>query len=717
MFPPWFAPGVAVALIVAYCIFVLAPIVVLVHSGWVFAGDPAEYLLTAHVGNHGGPGALPYVFPLLPAFYAPLGAMNLPFAEAYAVADVISGVLVLLLAGAFGVLGYVIGRSRRVALATAASAGTFPAILGEVGWGGQAQFVAIILGTLGVAFLLWEAKEIVSLRSATGAGVLFGVAALAEPYAAACFVVSGLVALLILNGRRGLRSAALAGYVPIVALPVAAVAIEVLAAGSSSPDGLGPPVLVYAATAGGWQFAVAAAGLGDVWTVLGYVFVLGALGAAALVYPGITRSAVAAVGAAVVAFLAEAFLITPATYWPRAASFFVVPIAVATAVLISRAPSPAPEPTLPRPLRRVWKLGHSPRAARWIRRGTAVVAIALVVAQAVAAYSAYPGDLQFNEFATGSVGQLSWLRGTNGSVVLVAPEALTFPVAYATERPLYPAVQPFWFDTADERSAAIFASTLVAGWEWVDAGPLELVEAGAPAVPSTPSLLVARSAYLIPVGTIVEEEGGAYALTAPTPIEGGRGTAVATGGAAISGSAHLRTYNVSTVASVNANGSVGVDFTFERSGGLAEPVGVGLAFPEVGLIDPRISHLGGSVTTTFQESGGTAVRIPMSAALAGDATVSVADPEVNTTLAGPTLMWNVTPSSATEFNVTLTITLPTLAITDPTLETESTALAQHGVRWVVVDTSTNATFLPRFELDPLFTLDRASPSFSVYQVA
>ena len=718
-FPSWFLPSLALVSFVAYGIFVLAPIVILLQGGWAFAGDPSEYLLSAHRGFGSGPGELPYVFPALPTLYRPIDLFHVPVGQAWAVADLVSGVLLILVAVAFGVLGYALGRSRLAALASGAAAGTFPALIGEVGWGGQAQFVAIILGTLAVALLLTETVRLSAAQRWLVAGLLLGGAALAEPYAAACLVVFAGATLLFQGGRAGLRPRALVRFLPVLVPPAVAVVFVEWLAGPSSPQGLGPPVLLYAATTGGWGFLASAAGLGDLWSVVTYLVVLGVLVVAAFVPPGIDRRSAAVAAGAVVAFAGEAFVVTPATYWPRAETFLVVPLAVAIALLFARpravpidaSPASSTTPSLARPTRRR-------RARRWVRGATITVAVALVLVQVVAAYGAYPGDLQFNEFDAQTIGGLSWLRSGSGGVVVVAPEALTFPIAYATERPIYPAVQPFWFDTSEERSAAVFASTVVAGAAWIDSGPLEVVEGGPPGVPSTPSVFLYQSAYLVPVGTFVEEEGGSFgqtfAVRAASPA--GVSPTLPASGASLSGEAQLPTYSVTTLSSVAANGSAVVNYSFRPVSSGPSSVAVGVAFPGVGLDAGAVPGAVASVEATFSVSGGTTVDLPLTVSAAANASVRVAPVVLGAEDGVPTLLWNVTPAGGGAFNVSIILGLPDLPATDPALVMEAAALAQHDVQWVVVDTATNASALPRFEQDALFSLVATSGPFDVFRV-
>jgi len=716
--PRWFAPGVAVALAVGYGILVLGPVVVLLHLGWAFGGDPSEYLLTAHRGFGAGSGDLPYVFPLVPALYSPVSALNPSFADAYALADVVSGLLVIALAGSFGVLGYVVGRGRLASASAAASAGTFPAILGEVGLGGQAQFVALILGTLAAALVLAATPCVPSMRARVGAGLLLAAAALAEPFTAACLVIFVSVALLLALGRRERSWRTGAGYVPLLFPPVLAVAAVELLAGASAPGGLGGSVLSYAVASGGGSFALHALGFADLWTTLGYAIILGGLVVVVVVAPGLGRREGAAVGASLVAFLLEALIVTPAVYWPRAAYFFVLPAAVTTAVLVARlersalgtGSAPRGGPRLP--------LRVSTRTSRWVGHLVAVAAVAVVVGQVATAYSAYPGTLQFNEFRPTDLGALSWLRSADGGIVLVAPSALTFPVAYATERPLYPAVQPFWFDTDEERSAAVFADTVTAGASWIDAGPLEVVEAGAPGSPSSPSLFVSQSAYFVPVGTVVEEQGDAVApAVTALPKEAARPwTIAATSGPTLSGATSLPTYAITSAASVSAQAVVSVNLSFEPVDAGAGPVSVGLALSQVGVRNLRFQGLEAELDATFEVPGGTAVDLPLAVTLAGGPTVSVSPPTLASSGNGPMVLWGLDPSSGRGFNASMSVALPSLSTPSASLVVESAALGSNQVQWVVVDPATNSSQLPRFELDPTFAFDRDSGGFDVFRV-
>jgi len=716
--PDWFVPWLGGILFAAYAAFILGPIAALIGSGWAFAGDPAEYLLTAHRGFGSGPGELPYVFPTLPLVYRPFEAIGLSFGRMYAMADLATGVVAILLTIAFGVLGYVLGKGPVAALAAAASAGTFPAILGEIGWGGQAQMLSVTLGVLAVAVLLYRAPALPSWRSGLAAGLLLGLAALTEPYAAACLTLFAAFTVLLFAGRSGLRPAVLLRYASFVAPPIGGAAFVSWFAGAASPKGLGAPVIVYAIQTNSPGFLVTAVGFADVWTVVGYLLVLGAVAVMLVFGPGLERRALAAFGGAALAFVAQVFLVTPATYWPRAATFFVLPLAIATAALVPalfRRMAPARAELSSRP--RSW-VARRPRADRWLRRVSAGAAIALVVAQVVVAYGAYPGGLQFNEFDSNSVGGLSFLRSADGAVVLVAPEALTFPIAYATERPLYPAVQPFWFDTAEERSAAVFASTVASGAAWIDSGSLELVEDGAPSGPSSPSLYVYQSAYLIPVGTVVEEEGGSFAQTyaARGPGPNLAGPTAPASGASLTGQTQLPSYQVSTVSSITAGGAVMVNFTFRSAAHPAPSVGVGLTFPQIGLEDARLAGGVASLVGTFQEPGGTAVDLPLQVSVLANSSVDVGPPTINGSAYGPVLLWNLSAPGDPQFNVSIVVDLPSLMPSPPALIQEAAALGDYDVHWVVVDSATNASSLPRFDSDPLFASVRWSGPFEVFEV-
>ncbi len=713
--PNWFFPAVAGVVLVAYALFVLGPILVVLSQGHAIAGDPSEYLLTARVGLSNAPGAYPYVFPALPSLYAAAGASRLGFAAAYNAADLLSGVLAIGVALAFGLLGYAVGRSRLSAVSSAALAGTFPAVLAEIGWGGQAQFVALISGTVAVALLVWSAPSLPSVGRSAAAGALLAFAALAEPYAAACSVLFAAAVLFLTHRLRGLSLRAI--LVDAIALlpPVAAVLYVDLRAGPSSPQQLGSPSLYYALGSGGLAFTENLVGLYDLGAVLGCVAIFGALAAVALLTPGLGRRAGIAFAGATVAFLGQAFVVTPEVYWTRAAIFLLLPTAVATAVLTAPHPRAASAPG-PYLRRRRWVRRPSRRQGHVIRAAAAAVALSLIAVQLAVDLGGYPGDLTNNEFSRGDLANLTWLRGETGGVLLVAPESLDFPIAFATERPLYPAVQPYWFDTSVERSSAEFASTVLDGSQWIQAGPVELVENGPPGGLSLPTVLVAQSPYLVPLATLTAEEGGTYAQSDRAPATPSPPT-LAPGLNSVpqvAGSTRLPTYNLTSLGSV-ADGAVSLALSFVASGGAGGPLSVGLSFAGVSLSTPVVYGTNASVTATYQEPGEIGVQLPLSLWASGGPGVLVSAPTVVGAPSGPELVWSLVPDEP-EFNVSINVTLPQLAAAVPSLVSEASALTSHGVGWVVVDSTTNASALDRFTDDPLFAADGSTNSFAVFRV-
>ncbi len=714
-FPRWFLPALGAVLTGAYCVFVLAPIVALVQAGWGIAGDPSEYLLTASQGLRTGPGELPYVFPAMPWLYTPVGVLNVPFGAAYAAADVLSGILAIGVAGAFAALGRAVGRSWLSAGVAGAAAGTFPAVLGEVGWGGQAQFLAILLGAVAGAVLLSEFGGRQPLRARLVAGLLLGGAALAEPYAAACLVLFALAATILMTGRGAVRLRALPGYVLLLAPAAAAVGFVTVRAGASSPTDLGSPVITYAGSPGGLGFILATLGFSAPWTALGYGLVLAAVVASLVLPPGGTSLQRSALIAAAVAFLLQALVVTPATYAPRAAAFFVLPLVVSVAILLSPTVLPVrrPESSAPAPARRRWTLRGAARGRPW-RWAAATIAVAIVLIQVGLAWGSYPANLKFNEFNAAAIAQLTWLRDQGGSVMLVAPETLTFPVAFATERPLFPAVQPFWFDTPEERSAAVLACTVASGAEWLGAGPLEVVGTGPAGRLSSPSVYVYESADLIKVATVVAVENGVRSpgVRPGTAATGARPASNAT----LPGAFALPTYNVSTLASVELNGTVVVHATFAPTGASDAPVRFGLAFTDLGLSDVRLAPSSGTAVATFQESGGASVALSLDVGVAGGPGDAVTSGTLNTSGTTDDLTWNVTPPASGPFNVTVSLAVPGLTVSPATLVAEATALASAGIRWAVIDTATNASAIPRFELDGLFAPAQITPTFEVFRV-
>src|SRR5439155_82156 len=118
--------------------------------------------------------------------------------------------------------------------------GTFPLILDEVGWGGQAQFLAMTFGVIALVFVV-RFKERPSLRRNLVSGLLLTLSILTDPYAALYFIVMT-VFLWLLEYRKSLlnRNNLINGLIRFAPAAIAIIAVQVVQRISYSAESLAP---------------------------------------------------------------------------------------------------------------------------------------------------------------------------------------------------------------------------------------------------------------------------------------------------------------------------------------------------------------------------------------------------------------------------------------------------------------------------------------------
>lgn len=710
------------ALFLAYCVFVLEPIVGQLRSGKYFGWDVGEYLLTARGALSGTSSLYRYPFPLLPAIYVPLAAWVPGFSMVYALADLFSGALMVLLFLSAGLLGYSIGRSITAAATCAAMVGTFSLILGEIGWGGQAQLLAFVLGAAALAVVVRGEFRGSPRLVPLAAGLLLGVAVLSEAYTAAFFVVCTLLYLLLLDGRSLLRWRRVLEYSPMLFLPLGALALILGMGGYASVPAATRPVLPYAFTLGGWERAVAGIGFGNPLNAYGYGFIL--LAVVVLVVAGtpLPRRGAAILAASIIACVAQVLFFTPVIYWDRAEFFVVFPLAVAAAVMVVAVPRTLSWAVNPR-ARLIGSNGHRPheRRRRWIDTACAVVVVVVIVIQSAVAYELYPPALRYYSVDPGALAALTWMRNEEGAALVVAPAGQTFSVANAVGRPVFPLSQPVWFDTAAEREPVVLADLLTAGRQWISDGPLTVVNTDAPTNVSSPAIFDYGFPYLVRLFDIGEGEGLIPAVpSAPTEPEAQAGPATARSSVSFSDIDTLSTYTVSKQVSVTRGQTVVVNLTFLSSTEPIDPAYLTLGLPMARLGAHSVTGLAATIKETFEYGGNPDVEFLAQVNLSGSAGMTLSSPAEGFDDGVPTFFWPVSPGagfSGDEFNLSLSVKVQGLPENAPSLVSESSVLSEDGIGWVVVDLAADSGYVPRFASDPEYFLYWSDPSFDVFRVA
>jgi hypothetical protein len=708
-------------LFAGYCAFVLAPIAARLSAGHAFGGDVSEYLLSARQTLHGNSGLDHYLFPVLPTLYLPLAASNLGYVTTYAVADVISGLLAIALFVAMGFLGHAVGRSAVAAAIAAGMVGTFFPVINEVGWGGQAQLLAFVLGVVAVGILVREKDRGWPLGSSLTAGLLLAAAVLTEAYAAAYFVAFALVWYAMVEGRHLLQPKTLRRYWPVPVLPLVAVGWVSASGGLAFAAAASDPILPHALTLGAWTTALSNIDFGNPVNTYCYAILIGALAAFAIFGTHWTRRTANAVAAATIACLVEVFLLTPGVYWDRAPYFVVFPLAVAAAAM---------SPGLPRAVyRRIHPDSRGAEAMRgrarrhrYVDTVCAIAVVGVVLAQSCVAVDLYPQVLRFYTVDSSSISELTWLRETDGGALLVAPEGQTFPVSYATGRPIFPWTQPIWFSDSAGQQAAILADMLVAGRQWIDAGPIKVVDSGTPSNTTSPAIFGYKYPYLVKLFDVTEGEGGTPERPALNSLRGA--VPASTPGVrpevvTFSDTDLLSTYNVSKVTSVASNGTISVNLTFRSTSVTIDPAYVGLQIPQAALRSFDIPSRSGQVVELFDQPGSIEVPFSTQIALSAPANLTVGDPVESGASGYPTIYWPISAGPGfvgQEMNVSLSLRIAGLTPSTPVLVSESGAMAENGIQWAILDAAAEPRIVPRFNLDPSFSSYWTGPTYVVYRV-
>lgn len=708
-------------LFVAYAAFAIGPIVIRISRGTYFGWDIGQYLLTAREGVLGGVPLFHYPFPLVPTAYLPLTAANPSLPLLYGLADLFSGLLMLALFVAAGALGVALTRSAAGGAVCALMVGTFSLLLGDVGLGAQSQLLAFVLGALGLATLVGGVPRRWPLRPALTAGILLGLAALAESYSAAYFVLAALLFCALFESRQVLRLEVARKYWPVPVLPVVAWGATLLSGSGAVLASATRPVLPGALTIGGWERAWAAVGFGSPVNVFGYSVLLVAIVVYALFGPRPSRRASAVLGATFLACVVQVLLLTPAIYWDRGELFVAFPLAVGAATVVgglsAKSGSYAVIPFSRHPYR---VASGRYRPSRWVNPACAMVVVAVLLAQAAVAYELYPPALSKYSVDPGALSQLEWLRDSPGGVLAVAPSGEAFSIANAIGRPTLPLSQPIWFDTVPERNTAELADELAAGSSWIADGSISVVNSSAPANTTSPVILDARYPYFVNLLEVEEGEGAPPARIVPgNGPETGMRFAAHTATDSFSGMDRLPTYSVEKVTGISVNGSVVSALTFRSTGGPLEPVYLALELPRVSLNRFSAHGTTAALAESFAFAGNPRVRFAVDASVAADPGVSISPATEGFDGGVPTIGWALTPAAGgggNEFNASLEITIRGGGTSYPALVNESSIFAAHDIKWVVVSLAAEASLLPRFETDPALSFYWSSSEFEVFRV-
>ncbi|HTT14273.1 MAG TPA: hypothetical protein VMG81_00610 [Thermoplasmata archaeon] len=711
--------------------FLVVPVTVVLSRGLLFGGDWGQYILTAQLYLHPQANQLEYPYPVLPILYLPV-ALLAPNVVAVGLAAATIGVLLLLALylASYRLLRTLTGSSWS-ALVGALTFATAPLLLDELGWAGQAQYLAIVFGLLALERYLRAVEPGGRLRPSLETGALLALGALTEPYSTAFFLFA-LVALLLLRHRlavfhpRRLLSAIAVLLPGLVAFGVLYFANQNLAGNT-----VGIPIAAHAAYLPMYSALFLRLTFHSVPVATLYVAVV-------VVYVVLWRRirapdplARAVVPALWIAWVPVFLFLTPSVDTDRALYFALVPLVGMVAEIARGLPgiwAHATDPGAARvaPYRTRW--GPMPRGRSMAAPALALIVLLLVGAQVGVASHTFYSSLTYYSYPSGVLQQLSPLESENGTLLLLSPNLGTFASAWASGRNTYfgPPIQPATFTRPDQQAAVITGTLLSNGPAWIDAGSAWVVN-GAPGwITPAPAVLESRGSYLISAfalnssqATVSYAPAGDPAANTTVALSSAPSIVAAVGPANLTTTYRWPGLTVVETESVDAGGVIAIDLAYAFSATSPRWISIALSLPALlpttesgsSAIPTSLSvtetYKNGYLPTAFPNTVG--VR---AGGLAGSVAYRAAqDPTPASIVA------NLTPTApnASSVSVAWSIDPQGLANGPVSVVTEASVLAANDIAWVAVERSSPEQYLERFLNDPTFALVRSSAYYLTFQ--
>lgn len=708
-----------------WAIFLLAPMISLFARGYVFGADWSEYLYSGPSYFAGTHPLFQYPYPVLPIAYE---LLDLAFGHTSLVpvylSEMVSGLLVV---GTF-YAGYLACRQHAGSVRAGWVGGLlfagFPLLQSEIGWGGQAQLLAYLLGLIALWITLGRVLPTLRMLPALGVGLLLALSALSELYAAATVVVILVAFLLPVLGRRlltrngagvflatslppALIGGALILFVPAAANPASG--ITLLALWRYTP--------VYRAlwldlTFGTWALAAV------------YLGVLGVYVAYRLLFRSPSPTQTWLVPATIVSTLILGILLTPAVVSYRVVYPLAFPLAFAGSELAAGWKStPRVEARIPR-----WRLPTD--KASHVFPIFSMAVIVLAGAQLGADFQLYPNSLETYSFSQGEISELFFLAHEPGGILYdVAPVDHMFVDLWATGRPIYPgpAFEPYTVTSASKQASVALATDLTYGVEWIDDGPFTVTDAGSAWGQPTPGILLTRDGFIFPsIESNDFQDTAAYSplsnssRTLTTTLYDANSTSVKTGAQGFSTELEAPGFNVTRDVAVTAQGAIDWNYTYNFTSAIPRGATVVVSdsaqVPTAGTV-METSNSGSLASLSQQFSANPLPPVDQ------NYTVRASSDNADlTTQFVPIdkygifqLEFLLSPAAPSVRNFTLGIQiLPQGARpVSPTVHTEATVLESTGIEWVVLSRSSQQLFIERFMDDPTYLLYRTTPHFYI----
>jgi len=724
---PWF-PAVSGIVLAAIALFTFLPIAKALFGGVLFGSDWSEYALTARQYLTHQSSQFTYPSPILPLVYVPITALTTNPVEIGVAAATISGLLLVMIYLAASRLFQSLTGTPWAGLLGGVMVTTAPLFLDEMGWGGQAQYLAILLGLLAFSWLLDKIVRQDRRWWAVPVAALLTIAALSEPYAAAYFLVAIAIYLVLafqwtLVRLRNLLLTA-GTLLPAIAT------IGILAIFNASTT----------ATVSS-QGATAVLGTLSVYPAL-YVRLAFYNPALELFYPVVVIAYVLTrrvrrypeprfrwlVPALALAWLPQFLLLTPWVDLDRALYFLMVPLGAMVAEISTALPSlwselvPANSTPIPGPK------GRLP-ARSYVVPVIALVAVLTVGAQVGVATHTYYGSLTFYSYPQGDLSELTFLQHENGSLLYISPSSDFFAAGLATGRTIYagPPAQPALFTRPGQQAAVETATVLAEGASWLRAGNVWAIDGEPEWSNPAPGILELSRSYVLETlaiddafETVTLSPSGAPGVLETYTLASAPSIVHAVSSTALSTEYVWPDLEVTKTVTVTPDGAFSIAFQYAAPTAVIHAVNLTVIAPwqiPSAVEVPSPAGLGPVTLTQTVDSGIVPVQFTdtvqvAATGLAGNSTYHPPSPGLPANI----LSWlHPTLANATALSATVSISTGVAPTSPASVETEGATLSANDLNWVAVQKGSGQAYLERFLNDPEFSLYAQTAHYLVFE--
>jgi len=466
--------GAFLAFTIGYALVLMLPIYdrVLVKRQ-LFGYDVPQYILTAKMIIEGNENIFSYPYPLTPLLYVvPAFIVKDPIAL-YAFGLLASGLIMTTVTATMYFLLKDYVKSDVARIVGALSFGTFLLTLDIIGWGGQSSLLAVVFGLASFIFVRYYFKER-EMKFIILASFSLLLSALSEPYISFYFFTS--LAVLILQDARhyGLR-ALLRGAIVLAPCLVTITTFSLKLDLHSKGMALTPLIIYAMVDPKIFEKMLNRLTFGS-YIVLLAIFctlITSLLIRCLAKYQGFNDvwCAVRATGIASIVQI----LITPAQYADRGMFLVSVPLALMSSTVTE----------------------YVAINKKDVVRPLAVICLLFIFLSSGIGVRIYVDSLGFYFVDKDFLTSMLFIRQEIGDVAFISPRPWTFPLAYVTEKNIYPTTQPVWFLRDPQIKGSVLAMSLAWGVRCIDAGEVKVVDATPVWAQPSPAIYVFKYPYYV----------------------------------------------------------------------------------------------------------------------------------------------------------------------------------------------------------------------------